>query len=273
MTTHIYTRVSTSKQADEGHSLSAQRTRAEAYVTYKALPSPLVYYEERAVSAAKLRIGMRPQGSRLCLALTPGDHVVVVHLDRAWRSAADALSMIEAWHQIKITVHILNCEIDTSSPSGKLMFTILAGVAEMERSLLSERTKAGLAGAAAKGIYTNRAPYGFEHDGTGRIRPLADPLPLLSSCAVLYLQRLGYMAKTERCRILTEAGLPTPSGHPWSLKLLSRLTERAGPHRDLLSRTLADASLRLAFQEGELRVFSPAIPFGCLPKFFPRNGR
>jgi len=86
----------------------------------------------------------RPQLARLLKLCRSGDCVVVWKLDRLGRSLKDVLIAIEDMKAKGINIRSLTEPIDTTSPMGNLVMQILLAVAEMERNLISERTKAGM---------------------------------------------------------------------------------------------------------------------------------
>ncbi|MCT8341700.1 recombinase family protein [Photorhabdus kleinii] len=94
-------------------------------------------------------------GLDACLkALRPGDVLMVWKLDRLGRSLKHLVNTIHDLADRKIGFKVLTgqgAEIDTTTASGKLVFGIFAALAEFERELISERTKAGLAAARARG--------------------------------------------------------------------------------------------------------------------------
>ena len=84
------------------------------------------------------------------------DVVLVWKLDRAFRSALAALTEIEQLRKLGVAFVCATQPIDTSSSMGRLVLTVLAAVAEMERDLISERTRAGLEAARARGTQLGR---------------------------------------------------------------------------------------------------------------------
>ena len=79
------------------------------------------------------------------------DVVVVWSFDRMARSVSHLLRVLETFNSLGIAFVSLREQIDTSTPSGKMIFTVLGAVAELERSLIVERVRAGLRNARAKG--------------------------------------------------------------------------------------------------------------------------
>lgn len=87
-----------------------------------------------------------------------GDTLVVTKLDRLARSVGHLLSITEALKAKGAALRILNMGIDTSTPTGKLMLTVLGGIAEFEREIMLERQREGIAKAKADGKYKGRKP-------------------------------------------------------------------------------------------------------------------
>ncbi|CCQ46018.1 resolvase, N terminal domain protein [Pseudarthrobacter siccitolerans] len=78
------------------------------------------------------------------------DRLVVTELSRLGRHTGELANLDEALQERGVGLRILNLDLDTTTPSGKLIFTVIA-VAQMERELLIERTRSGLAAARAEG--------------------------------------------------------------------------------------------------------------------------
>ena len=79
------------------------------------------------------------------------DAVVVWKFDRFARSVSHLLRAMETFSSLGIEFVSLSEQVDTTTPTGKMVFTVLAAVAELERSLIAERVRAGLRNARAKG--------------------------------------------------------------------------------------------------------------------------
>jgi DNA invertase Pin-like site-specific DNA recombinase len=94
----------------------------------------------------------RPQFAKLLQQIRDGETLVVTKLDRLGRDAQDVSATIKMLAKRRIEVVVLQLgKLDLTSAAGKLMLTMLAAVAEMERDLLVERTQAGLARVRAEG--------------------------------------------------------------------------------------------------------------------------
>lgn len=90
--------------------------------------------------------------------LREGDVLVITKLDRLARSVAHLLEVLDRLTAKGASLRILAMGIDTATPTGKLMLTILGGVAEFERSIMLERQREGIAKAKAEGKYKGRKP-------------------------------------------------------------------------------------------------------------------
>jgi len=93
----------------------------------------------------------RPVFDRLLASLEAGDTLVVWDLDRAFRSTIDAVTQAERLQTRGVGFQIVTLNIDTSTPDGMLVYTVMAAIAEHERKRLGQRTKEGLAAARARG--------------------------------------------------------------------------------------------------------------------------
>lgn len=112
-------------------------------------------FEDHGVSGARRR---RAGLSSTLKALRKGDTLVVWRLDRLGRSLRHLLSVVESLKRRGVEFLSLTENIDTSSPGGNLIFHIMAALAEFEKSMLRERTVAGIAAARARGRCPGRRP-------------------------------------------------------------------------------------------------------------------
>jgi len=136
-----YGRVSTKEQTTEN-----QRREIEA-----ASYAVDYWYADEGVSG-KVSAAQRPQFAKMLSQIRDGETLVVTKLDRLGRDAQDVSATIKALAARRIEVIVLQLgKLDLTSAAGKLMLTMLAAVAEMERDLLVERTQSGLARAKAEG--------------------------------------------------------------------------------------------------------------------------
>lgn len=141
MAIFAYSRVSTKDQTTANQKLEIES--AGYKVDY--------WFSDEGVSG-KVSASQRPQFKALLGQIRDGETLVVSKLDRLGRDAQDVGATIKALAARKIEVIVLQLgKLDLTSPAGKLMLTMLAAVAEMERDLLVERTQSGLMRAKAEG--------------------------------------------------------------------------------------------------------------------------
>lgn len=93
----------------------------------------------------------RPALNELITQLRPHDVIVVYKLDRLGRSLKHLIELIDSFTNMEVDIVSLNDPIDTTSPHGRLITNVFASMAEFERELIIERTKAGLSAARARG--------------------------------------------------------------------------------------------------------------------------
>jgi len=89
--------------------------------------------------------------------IAEGDTLVAYKLDRLGRSTRDVLNIVHELDQKGAFLRVLDRDIDTSKPEGKLILTVLSMVSEMELSHIKERQRAGIEKAKAEGVYKGRA--------------------------------------------------------------------------------------------------------------------
>ena len=114
------------------------------------------FYEEQVSSIDR---GKREELTAALDYLREGDVLVVTKLDRLARSVPDLWSIIEVIEAKGAGLRVLaNGEMDTTTPTGRMMITMLGAVAEFERSIMLERQREGIAKAKAAGKYRGRSP-------------------------------------------------------------------------------------------------------------------
>ena len=107
-------------------------------------------------------IAMRAQLEAAIEFVRVGDVLVITKIDRLARSVSDLLTIIQTLERKKVGVRILNLGMDTQTPTGKLMLTVLGGIAQFEREIMLERQQEGVAKAKAQGKYKGRRPISFD---------------------------------------------------------------------------------------------------------------
>lgn len=150
-------------------------------------------YSDTASGAKSSRPGL----DRALDQLRPGDILVVWRLDRLGRSLKHLLSVVEDLNARGIGFMSLTESIDTTTSSGKLIFSIFGAIAEFERQIIRERTNAGLAAARARGRKGGRK---IQHSDKkiAAARHLADTSPetIADICKSLGISRSTYYRRT-----------------------------------------------------------------------------
>lgn len=144
--TAIYIRTSTSKQ-ESGH--EAQILALENYIAQNNIQNTQ-FYEDFGISGTKQS---RPGLNDLLKNCRDQkiEHVICYSFSRFARSTKHLLEALEEFESLDIRFTSISEDIDSSTPMGKAMFTIISALAALERDILSERTKTGLRNAISKG--------------------------------------------------------------------------------------------------------------------------
>lgn len=100
----------------------------------------------------------RPQLLMMLDHLRVGDTVVCCKLDRIARSTKHLLEIVEGLEQKQVAFKALNINLDTSTPTGKLMLSMLAAIGQFEREMMLERQREGIKIAQEEGKYKGRSP-------------------------------------------------------------------------------------------------------------------
>lgn len=153
-------------------------------------------YQEKMTGATR----QRPELDACLNMLREGDTLLVWRLDRLGRSLKDLVEIVTSLEDRGVSFRSLTENIDTSSTGGKLIFHIFGALAEFERNLISDRTKAGLAAARARGRKGGRRPKMTANDIKLARAMLADPATTKTEVAKHFgVSRVTLNASLERC--------------------------------------------------------------------------
>jgi DNA invertase Pin-like site-specific DNA recombinase len=171
MAVYGYCRVSTAKQASEGESLEVQRRQIEGYALMHGLKLDDIVVEEGV--SGSVPVAERPAGGPLFARLMKGDAVIAPKLDRLFRSALDALTVVEDLRKRGVALHLLDLGGDISGNGlSKLFLTIAAAFAEAERDRIRERITQVKADQKARSRYLGGTmPFGFRRGEAGDLVP------------------------------------------------------------------------------------------------------
>jgi len=161
----IYARVSTT---NHGQDVGLQTREQHQFAAARGWQVFDDYIDE-GVSGSK---DSRPELNRLMADAHKRrfDVVCVWRFDRFARSVSHLLRALETFNALGIAFVSLGEQMDTTTPTGKMVFTVLAAVAELERSLIVERVRAGLRNARAKGKRLGRPRVAVDAARIGRLR-------------------------------------------------------------------------------------------------------
>ena len=142
-----YGRVSTRDQTSENQRIEIENAHTIDF-----------WFADEGISGSTVAL-RRPEFSSLMQKIRNGETLIVSKLDRLGRTAIDVCTTLRELEQREIKVIVLQLGLlDLTSPAGKAMHTMLSAVAELERDLLIERTKAGLERAKREGKKLGRRP-------------------------------------------------------------------------------------------------------------------
>src|SRR5271165_6769258 len=197
MAIYGYCRVSTLRQANEGESLDVQRRQIEGYALMHGLAVDEVVVEEGV--SGSVPVEDRPVGGPLFAKLKRGDIVIAAKLDRLFRSALDALKVVESLKTRDIKLHLLDLGGDIAGNGlSKLFLTIAAAFAEAERDRIRERIGQVKADQKARGRYLGgKIPFGFRRGETGELVEVPAEQEAIREMVALRVQGKGLRAIAE----------------------------------------------------------------------------
>jgi site-specific DNA recombinase len=219
-----YIRVSTEGQVVDGVSLDAQRGRIEAWCTANDFELMAVHVD---AGVSGKRADNRPELQAALAAVAQCRGALVVYsLSRLARSTKDTIAISEKISRAGADLVSLSERIDTCSASGKMVFQMLAVLAEFERNQISERTKAAMAHMRQQGRFLGQVPFGFDlaTDGETLIVNAAEQR------AIRLMQEWRKDGRSLRAiaKKLGESGICTKSGNlRWTHAAVQSILRRA----------------------------------------------
>jgi DNA invertase Pin-like site-specific DNA recombinase len=215
----IYARVSTT---NHGQDVTLQTRELEQFVRARGWHVAGQYLDV-GISGAK---DSRPELNRLMADAHKRkfDAVVVWKFDRFARSVSHLLRALETFNALGVAFVSLSESLDTSTPAGKMVFTVLGAVAELERSLIAERVRAGLRNARAKGKRLGRPPKDLDAVRISTLRAQgvswrAIATELKVGVGTLYRSVTG-RSKTLQEDLGTLHSSPTENSSSWNRRIL-----------------------------------------------------
>ena len=223
-----YVRVSTVQQATDGVSLDAQRARIAAWCQANGYDLIALHADEGlSGKCATNRPALRAALNDACASKAA---LVVYSLSRLARSTQDALGISERLRRAGADLVSLSEKIDTTSAAGKMVFRMLAVLAEFERDVIAERTRAAMQHKRRRGERVSReAAYGFRLTADGRVE--ADPTEQRVVELVAGLHAAGWSLRKIAAALEAE-GLRPRKGLRWHPQTVARIAA-AGSARKL----------------------------------------
>ena len=218
-----YVRVSTVDQAMGGVSLDAQRERIRAWCAANEYEWVGVY-TDAGVSGKRAdnRPGLQSALDKACKS---GAALVVYSLSRLARSTKDAITIADRLDKAGADLVSLTERIDTTTAAGKMVFRMLAVLAEFERDLVSERTIAALAHKARRGERVGEIPFGWKLDDQG-VTLLAVESEQTTIREISDLRRAGRSYRFIADH-LTRGGVRTKKGNgSWTHQVVASIVRR-----------------------------------------------
>ena len=217
-----YTRVSTADQADNT-SLEDQKTRILSYGV--AMGHEVVNCFSEVASGKQT--GNRPQFQAAIALLKSGaaDGLIVAKLDRLGRNVRDILQFVdEVITPLGKSLVILDLQIDTSTPSGRMVLTMMGAMAEMERSIIRERVERGRQAKADRGGYAFGAPPIGLKAVEGELVP--DELEQ-ETIATIFRHRRSGKSPQKIADYLNAQNIPTKRGGNWHHSTVRKVLGRS----------------------------------------------
>lgn len=214
-----YIRVSTSGQAEQGISLENQEERIKTYCQLNDLELVEIVRDE-GISAKSLK--KRPKAiTMLSRAKQEGYSVIVYKLDRMFRNTVESLQTIDSLAKAGSQFHSIQERLDTSSAFGKFVLTQIAALAELERNIISERTKDALSLKKAQGLRTGNIPFGYQLGEDGQsLEKCEKEMEILK---FVYCRIALGVSHRKVTNALNSAGYKTRTGKPFTKPTVSNL--------------------------------------------------
>jgi putative DNA-invertase from lambdoid prophage Rac len=205
-----YVRVSSADQSEHGQVDALRRAGASRIVVEKASG-----------------VAERPLLDELISGLEAGDALAVTEVSRLGRTVSDILLLVDDLHQRGVHLRILNLGIDTGTPAGGLVLTMMAGLAKYERELLRERQRRGIEAARQRGKHLGRpALLTASHADTAILRLQTESLAVIASEWRVSERTLSRLVK----KYAGEGPLPLLPGGKGKPKRRGRINQMEG-HR------------------------------------------
>jgi len=219
-----YCRVSTEEQSREGLSLEHQEAKIKQYAELHNLKLVKVIVDEGKSGKDLNREGINEILSRI------KDksifHIIVYKMDRLTRRTFDLLYLVEeVFKKNNVQFHSITERIDTTTAQGNFFLTIVGAMAQMERDLISERTKAVLQYKIEKGEYVGSPALGYLASGESKFLEI-DQREKDTVKRIVYLKRYKHLSLGKIAKELNENDVKTKRGGKWYSGTIKLILDR-----------------------------------------------
>jgi site-specific DNA recombinase len=214
-----YVRVSSKGQTDNT-SIEEQKQRIAAYCEAHGHKLVKVYEETGSGKDTENRFEFQ----KAIETLRKADGIIAFKLDRIARNTADVLHLVnDVLKPSDKSLILLDLNVDTSTPTGMMILTVMAAVAQLERDQINERCRIGRNAKKEQGEFIGgRVPYGFDVMD-GKLLPNPQEQAILET---IRKHRRGGKTTYAIAKYLNETGEPTKTGAKWSHVLVGKLLAR-----------------------------------------------
>ena len=218
-----YCRVSSNQQVEDGVSLEAQSAKIQAWCVANDVELAGVFVD---AGISGKRADNRPELQNALSAVTKNKGILVVYsLSRLARSTKDTIVIGERLAKSSADLVSISEKIDTTTAAGKMVFQMLAVLAEFERNQISERTKMALQFKKSKGERVGQIPFGstLAEDGETLVPNVREQ----SIIELMLLLRESGLSFSKIAGILNRKGVPTKeAGGKWASSTCLRIVGR-----------------------------------------------
>lgn len=224
MKAFAYLRVSTDRQEVE-----AQRSQVRAFAAYRDYE--LLDLPDEIDVSGSVPFARRPVGSQILARLGEVDAVIFPKVDRGFRDTVDAMLTVADLGAAGKDIHFLDMAMDTTTPAGKLCFTIMAAFAAFERERIGERIREKMAEKAKdKSWHVGPAGFGFRNvarvvDGRKVDAGRHEAHDAESSALAIVMSLRGQPVRLIAAA-LKRAGVPTRRGGEWQPSTVAKILKR-----------------------------------------------
>jgi site-specific DNA recombinase len=219
-----YIRVSTDGQAKEGVSLEAQESKIRAWCDANGYVLAGTFVEAMSGGRADNRAQLQAALAEVCRAKGV---LVVYSLSRLARSTTDAIAISQRLEKCGADLASLTERIDTTTAAGKMVFRMLAVLAEFERDQIKERTSAAMGHLRRKGVrISHKVPFGYDlaNDGKTLVANSAEQ----AAIALMVQLRAAGRSLRETAAELEMRGIRTKAGGAWDHSAVRKILARSG---------------------------------------------